>query len=241
MTKKTDFQILNAFENLVTDFHGGPMNKYYSSVVELDNELRAIGAVSPVPVFCEYKYPDGQSAAEYERLVCKFSYLVNFQPEQITNLKSWFFSHGPGRFMYPMNDEELKADPTFQIYNNAIANLDDATRQKLAQYISDKVAGLVQNVTRQVADMRKLNPQLANVYISNDVRDMIEFLFGCAYLFHYEDIEYFINTPMGKRNADKKRFEKSGVSFNSIFRPDRAQKIVDAVLAVRNKETKEIG
>lgn len=233
-----------AFDNLSRHIYG-PMWTFDSSAKILEDKLSALGIASPVRLYYEYRFPDNQDAEQFEHTMQRFEFVIGFNPQQILNTSEYYRAMPSGNIsdklvadIMDYNDELCK------ICEQDCADLTDIERKELA----DNIIGLKEqtwhDIDATVSWIKAHNPELESVRVDmkNDTM-LLMFLSGVNYGYAPADIDYFINTDTDtKFSAVDKTYAQLGLFDlypNYIIRPDRAQKILDAVLMARGAKPKD--
>lgn len=242
-----------AFDNLSRHIYG-PGWKFFSSAKILQDKLSALGVASPVRLYYEYRFPDNQSAEQFEQNLQKIEFVVGFNPQQILNT-SEYYQQGLKKAMEYMATSGDASDGLVsgvKDYNDELckiceqdcAELTSVERKELADYIINLKEQTWHNVAAMALWLKQNNHELESVRVDTTNNTMLLiFLSGVNYGYAPADIDYFINTDINTKISETDKIYTQLGLFdlypNYIIRPDRAQKILDAVVMARNTNPKD--
>lgn len=234
-----------AFDKLVRNatLLGMPFD---SSAQKFDAQIRAI-VPPPVQLYHDYKFPGNRTARDFEYMVQKWVYVLLFDyRREITDTKNYYAD-----LVKKSMDRAAKLGASSQFLDevaNHYFHLSERAEQALAPFDAPKRLDLANAIQAEegyartqaiqaVTELKQLNPKLEQVRVdfTKDV-NILDFLQGVNYGFAPEDIDYFLNTPMDVRNQDSRIFEKIGIQPEYLVRPDRAEKIVNAIIMARAQQ-----
>lgn len=220
-----------------------------SSAQKFENDLMRICPL-PIKLYHQYKFPNNQSQEQFEYLVQGIAFIfMIFNPRQITDTKA-FYQGTAEQAIKGMKELGYTSEKDFQNVRNKHQNESDVCEQILKNLTTDERSGLLEFIEKRkspdawaevvtlVSWLKENNPELKSVRLNTtDVQSVIDFLQGVNYGYAPEELDYFLNTDMDTRNNQNTEvyslLESVGVRPEYIVRPDRAQKIKDAVMMAR--------
>ncbi|MBD5389344.1 hypothetical protein HDR63_03775 [bacterium] len=244
-----NFKQLNIFDKLL--FKDTMLQfPFNSSAMDFEDQIRPY-VTPPVQLYHEYMLPNKKTPQEYEYLVQKLVYLLLiFDPQELTDTTNFYVKISEDVLTDAVkmgaSDERLAQITNHYVreiekVEKILAPLDAAARQDLVDQIESRLPDARAMAVDQVKQLKRLNPQLERVRVDM-TRDLsiADFLQGVNYGFAPEEIDYFLNTKMEDRNREidesYRKLAELGLEPTYIVRPDRAQKIVDAVTRARQKQ-----
>ncbi len=218
-----------------------------SSAQMFDEKIRQY-VNPPFQLFYNYRFPENLSPRDFEYQVQRLCYILGVEyRRQITDTKNYYkdITHlGMDNAINDLDDALVKqitswCDREIQDTEQILGHLDDDGRVALADWIDVQKKNAHDIACDNVTRLKDLNPLLkcVRVDMTNDLL-ILDFLMGVNYGFAPEDIDYFLNTPMDQRNRDAHIFDPMGFYPGYMIRPDRAEKIVGAVLSARDAMNK---
>lgn len=225
----------NAFDTLMR--HTTMLRMEFDSSAEfLERQIRERGIVPPIKLFYEYKYPDNLTPQQYEVFVQRLVFiLLVYVPEMINDNVGYnlrYFQKSISKLDNAQLIDQVRSGVARDIREcyGALSKLTDAERAQMIDAFAYDTPRARELARKNINMIKLLNPQLADVRVNmDDDFNMLDFLQGATYGFAPEEIDYFLNTTMEERNAVPDPLENSGLNVWYKLRPDRAQKIADAV------------
>lgn len=220
-----------------------------SSAQKFENDLKRICPL-PVKLYYQYKFPNNLSPQQFEYLVQGIAFVfIKFNPRQITDTDA-YYQEVAERAISDSKAIGYTSETVFQntrarylneakVSHDIVKDLTTDERVGLLRFIEKcKTSDAWAEVVALVSWLKENNPELKSVRLNTtDVQAVLDFLQGVNYGYAPEELDYFLNTDMNTRNNQIKEIysllESVGVRPEYIVRPDRAQKIQNAVMMAR--------
>jgi len=185
-------------------------NKWDSSAQNLENELGARGIKLPKKLFYEYKMPGGKTQDAFMDKYVMERFVANF-----------FRTHGHAGEV--LKDKKLTMSDKAKIFKYVWRN-----------------RGKYNDILKQYEmELRRLNPELANVRVDNS-RSLV---YGAMFGFAPDEISYFSdNTHRNYKQEQevsdtlKNRF---GINLSYVLAPKTAEMVINALVQNSRNKSKE--
>lgn len=229
------------FDNLVLHEYGDmPFN---SAAQDLEEHLHILGITPPVKLYYQYRLPENQTPQQFEKILQRLMFICNFEPQEILNTSEYYQELAQ---CIPEKNIKYCFEQMRKTCEKDCAELTDDEKKDFVQHVLELQELACMDICTVAQIIQESNPELKSVRVNmDDVNLVIAFVEGVVYGYAPDDIDYFLNTDIKTRSIEKDKwyakFESLGVGIylNYILRPDREQKILDAVIQAHGSAPKE--
>lgn len=201
---------------------------HWSSLKNFEQELKKYGFKSPIPLYHDYVFPAGITEAVFENHIMKLIYVFYFSPLRILDPKAYAKS---------FNLDTNMADDEIVLFldsmNKITGDLNKQEQNAIIEYFERKKRFVVPEMKRLLVEMKKLNPEIADINIDTESpASMYDLFVGMTSKFHPEDIRYFC-TKIDLDDARKRQHQIEniiGFSPNMFIEPSRIDKLVNSII-----------